>query len=242
MVKSAVILAAGLGSRLKERTLNKPKGFLELGNQSLVEQSIQKLLRYGIDKIWIGTGYLDHWYQALANNYPQVTCTKNEGYQCTGSMETLYNLRNSIDEDFLLLESDLLYESRALSLLLDDSRQDILLLSGKTNSGDEVYVGTDSTGHLVNMSKDKRIITEPAGELVGISKISLSTYSHLCNFYKNSQNKTMNYEDAFVGLTNQKDIPVKVVNDLIWCEIDDENHLNRALNVIYPKIEECDRK
>lgn len=241
MVKSAVILAAGLGSRLKQRTSNKPKGFLELGDRPLVERSVQKLIEHGIDKVWIGTGYLDHWYQSLANRYPQIGCIKNEEYQSTGSMETLYNLRHSIDGDFLLLESDLLYEARALSLLLVDPRQDVLLLSGKTNSGDEVYVEADSADRLVNMSKDIRIISQPVGELVGISKLSVSTYSQLCEYYKTSGNKSMNYEDALVGLTSLTEISVKVVDDLVWCEIDDEDHLNRAINLIYPKIEESGR-
>jgi len=37
MIKQAVIVAAGLGSRLKEKTVSKPKGFLELGGIAIVE-------------------------------------------------------------------------------------------------------------------------------------------------------------------------------------------------------------
>jgi len=46
----------------------------------------------------------------------------------------------------------------------------------------------------------------------------------------------MNYEDALVGASIEHDIFIKVVDDLAWCEIDDENHLQRALNLVYPKI------
>ena len=62
MITSAVILAAGLGSRLKERTKLQPKGFLELENKSLIERSINKLISCGIENIYIGTGYLSEVY------------------------------------------------------------------------------------------------------------------------------------------------------------------------------------
>ena len=46
----------------------------------------------------------------------------------------------------------------------------------------------------------------------------------------------LNYEDALVGVSTQHPIPVKVIEDLVWCEIGDEHHLKRALAKIYPKI------
>lgn len=48
--------------------------------------------------------------------------------------------------------------------------------------------------------------------------------------------KMMNYEDALVGASLQHDIFIKVVDDLAWCEIDDEHHLRRAVELVYPKI------
>ena len=44
MVKEAVILAAGMGSRLGDKNDQKPKGFLKLGSQSIIEESINKLI------------------------------------------------------------------------------------------------------------------------------------------------------------------------------------------------------
>ena len=45
MVKEAVILAAGMGSRLGNQNDQKPKGFLQLGNQPIIEESIKKLIK-----------------------------------------------------------------------------------------------------------------------------------------------------------------------------------------------------
>ena len=69
MIKQAVILAGGLGSRLKDKTKTMPKGFLEIGGTAIVEQSIQKLLACGIEKIIIGTGHCSEYYDQLAQKY-----------------------------------------------------------------------------------------------------------------------------------------------------------------------------
>lgn len=55
MVDTAVIVAAGLGMRLKDRTKYKPKGFLVIGEKTLIERSVENLLEFGIKNIIIGT-------------------------------------------------------------------------------------------------------------------------------------------------------------------------------------------
>jgi 2-aminoethylphosphonate-pyruvate transaminase len=89
------------------------------------------------------------------------------------------------------------------------------------------------------MSKDRRSLKHISGELVGITKLSVAALSAMCLFAEREYeegNRSMHYEDALVGIADEHHVHVKVVEDLIWCEIDDENHLSRALNIIYPKI------
>jgi 2-aminoethylphosphonate-pyruvate transaminase len=237
-IKSAVILAAGLGTRLKEKTKHIPKGFLELEGKSLIQRSIETLLACGIGRIYIGTGYLSEVYEEFSQNYPQIKCIKSDKYETTSSMYTLYNMKESITEDFLLLESDLLYEKRAIQVLLKDKNEDIILASGKTNSGDEVYIEADKKHFLKNMSKKKEDLNNIFGELVGISKISLSRYKMMQSEFENQSNQKIDYEYIMVKTSKKKPFYVKKIDDLIWCEIDDENHLKRALNSILPKIKD----
>ncbi len=238
-IKTAVILAAGLGSRLGERTKEQPKAFLTIGNQSLIERSIEKLIAAGIEKIVIGTGYLNEHFDQLRSKYPMISTVRNAEYANTGSMYTLFNLRDHINEDFLLLEADLLYEKQALSVIINDSHQDTILASGKTNSNDEVYIEADADQNLNNMSKATEDINHISGELVGINKISRDTFHIMCEYASSVYNQgdfSIHYEDTFVGISIKKPIFILKVDDLAWCEIDDENHLNRALNIVYPKI------
>src|SRR5687768_631200 len=135
-ITTAVILAAGLGSRLKHHTQDQPKGFLEVEGKSLIERSIESLIQKGIRSVIIGTGYLPEYFEALKKKFPVITF-RNEDYSTTGSMYTLYVLKHLIREPILLLESDLLYDPISLDYLLEDSREDVILASDATNSGDE---------------------------------------------------------------------------------------------------------
>jgi len=237
MVKTAVILAAGLGSRIKERTIEKPKGFLEIDGLPIVERSIMRLIDSGIEQIWIGTGYLSEIYEQLTQKYKQVTCVFNEHYSQTGSMRTLYTLREVIKEDFLLLESDLLYDPACLLNLIADTRQDVILASGTTHSGDEVYIESDD-GFLIAMSKEAGELSQVHSELVGISKLSLNTYQMMCRVAEGSfeGSPKLDYEQALVEVAREKPLTVNKIEKLVWCEIDTEEHLQRAQQLIYPMI------
>ncbi len=241
MVKTAVILAAGLGSRLKDRTTYMPKGFINVGGKSLIEQSVSKLIRAGIKKILIGTGHVSDHYEKFAQSYPgTVSCIKNAKYKETGSMYTLYNMRDSLNDGFLLLESDLLYDQNGLTLLQETTNPDVILASGRTYSNDEVFIEATPNGSLIKMSKNSAELKNIYGELVGITKISYPTFKKMCRFAENEfpGKPKLDYEYALVGVTSEIDILVKKVEDFIWCEIDDEAHLRRAEKDIFPKIKE----
>jgi 2-aminoethylphosphonate-pyruvate transaminase len=243
MIDTAIILAAGRGSRLKELTRDKPKGFIRIAQMPIIEESIVKLFESGIEHIIIGTGYCSEKYEELAEKYPRVSCVKNEKYAQSGSMYTLYNMRDSIRKGFLLLESDLIYDKAGLKLLIQSPWEDALLTSGRTNASDEAYVEINARNCLVNVSKDPTKLHNIYSELIGISKISYPTFEKLCTFAGDmfQTGLMLDYEYALVGIAPDTDIRVLKIEDFVWTEIDDEAQLTRARNIIYPKILERER-
>ena len=233
-ITTAVILAAGRGTRLRGTLADLPKGFLPLDGVPIVERSIRKLLEHGVTRILIGTGHLSEAYEQLAGTYPQLECVRNDAYASTGSMHTLSNLQESLADDFLLLESDLVYERRGLATLLSDEHRDVILASGRTNSGDEVYLQVDAARNLVNVSKDASRLGGIHGELVGITKLSVGTYRHLCA--ATAGRPGLDYEQGLAGIADRHPVFVRKVEDLAWGEIDDEAHLQRVLGAVYPEI------
>lgn len=238
MVREAVILGAGLGSRLKGRTVAMPKGFLELGGIPIVERSVQKLIEAGVERIVIGTGHCAEHYEALARKYRIIETVHNPIYASSGSMRTLYELRKAVSGDFFLLESDLIYDSLGLFALENDHRSDLILASGPTQSGDEVYLETDGVGRLLNLSKKIAELSKSDGELVGITKLSVAALERMCVYAEGvfETQPMLEYERAMVGASAVAPIYVKRIDQYAWREIDDEDHLKMATEVVFPRI------
>lgn len=237
-IETAVILAAGMGSRLRDLVDDKPKGFIECNKKTIIEHSIEKLQNAGIKKVIIVTGYLSHYYEKLAEKYSCLVIIKNTKFEKSGSLYSLFLAKDEIDNDFLLLESDLVYEQRAINELLYHPEKNVILLSGYTNAGDEVYVETIHN-KLVNMSKNKNLLNTITGELVGISKISYTFFTEIKNWAKESFKNSLflDYEtDGFVKTIEKSPIFCHKVDDLIWCEIDNREHYDNAIKNIFPKL------
>jgi len=236
-IETAVILSTGMTDGFKGIGNIKPKGFLEIDGKSLIEQSVEKLLKAGIKKFYFGTGHLDHIYKDFISGL-NATCIENKIFADTGSMYTLFNMRNDIKEDFLLLEDDLLYDQSGLGALIYDERNDIILAGGKTNSGNEVYIEIDNDSNLVNLSKDPSVLHKIDGEFVGISKVSYNIYRRICNIAERMflHNPKLSYDHVFVAFSRFSPLYVKIMENYIWCDIDDEKQYKRAVENIFPKI------
>lgn len=245
-IKTAIILAAGMGTRLKELGKSLPKGFLKLGEKTIIEESIKRLQIAGIEHIVIVTGHLSEFYKKLKENSQslRISTIHNPRYADSGSMYSLYCARDLVNSDFLLLESDLIYEQRALEEILNFPKDNVILLSGQTNAGDEVYVST-SGELIVEMSKSKTDLHHQiSGELVGISKISFPLFNEMLQYatLKFERSLKVDYEvDALVRVARSYPIYYKTIADLLWAEIDDSNHLKRAKEKIYPAIIQKDK-
>ena len=231
MIKTAVIMAAGMGTRFGSMTEERPKGFIEVGGKAMVVRSIETLISCGIERIIIGTGYLREAYEELAKQYPQIECCFSPRYAETNSMYTLYNCREMIgNEDFLLLESDLVFERRAITALMTCEHPDVMLITPVTKFQDQYYVESNDEGTLTRCSVNKDELNYK-GELVGIHKLSGAFYKKMCADYaqKVDELPKLGYEYQLLYMS-QHVSPVFVLCEegLKWYEIDDIDDLNFA--------------
>jgi choline kinase len=227
-VDTAVILAAGRGTRLGRLGAEIPKGFLKLGGRPIIEQSLDELVAAGVQRVVLVTGHLARFYEDLAEKRGRlVEIVHNPRYAELGSFCSLQvALEHAAGVGpLLLLESDLVYEPCALDEVLADPHEDVILLSGPTGSRDEVWVETDGEGRLVAMSKDPAALGGPAaGELVGITRISPGLAAVLRSLPPHGEYETGGLVDA----SKRWPIYCRRVDGLAWAEIDDKKHLERA--------------
>ncbi len=96
----------------------------------------------------------------------------NDNYAGSGSMYSLSLVKDLIEDEILLMESDLLYESRAISLLLEGGHPNSILVAGLSGSGDEVYICANDKQEITDLGKNIPAGSKKnaIGELAGISK------------------------------------------------------------------------
>lgn len=225
-------MAAGMGTRFGMQTELKPKGFIPFKGTPMVIRAIEIMFDAGIDKVIIGTGYHKEFYEALAKKfYGKVQCVFSPRFSETNSMYTLWNCREAIgDKDFLLFESDLVFEKKAVTELIECPYDSAMLITPVTKFQDQYYVQMNEKCELVNCSVYKEDI-QPSGELVGIHKLSNSFYRVLCSEYEKivDQKPKLGYEFQLLDVS-QRITPMNVLKleNLQWYEIDDEKDLTYA--------------
>lgn len=241
----AVILAAGMGTRLRPMTETLPKALIPVGKKPLLYYSLDNLNKLKIKDVIIVTGYHEKLIKNILSNQYQdikITYIRNDRYSETGSMYSFSQTRELLHEDVILLESDLLYDIKALDILIHSSYRDAILVSELLHSGDDVYVCANDENEIIYLGKqlDENYKTQVKGALVGISKYSQEFLQQLFDRadadYQNNE-WYYHYEECVLQTSKTSD-PVYAVlcADLNWIEIDNENDYLRAKTEIYPKI------
>jgi len=242
----AVILAAGSGKRLRPITEELPKCLVEIDGKSLLGFSLNSLKECGINNVIIVIGFYGNSIkEKFGEEYKGIKLKyiENDIHSKTGSMYSLFQAKKFINEDIILLESDLLYDKKAIKIMLNSKYKDVILVAKLLNRNDDVYICTNDKKEIVNIGKNipEEEKKKSIGALVGISKYSKEFLSKL---FKNAEQDFANsdliyhYEETVLA-TSKLGNPVyaEFCEDLNWIEIDNENDLKIARQDIYPKIE-----
>lgn len=171
-IHRAVIVAAGRSSRLYPLTLEKPKGLLDLGKETLLGRSMRLLRERGIREFTVVVGYRHtQMEQALAG--PGVHFVRNPFYAQMNNLGSLWCAREAVKgEPFLYLHSDLAYDGKMLDPMMDVAKGEAALLTD--------FGPTDEEAMKVEMTPDHRLIRSSkeipqdrsVGEWVGIASFS----------------------------------------------------------------------
>ncbi|MBP9738464.1 phosphocholine cytidylyltransferase family protein [Candidatus Saccharibacteria bacterium] len=105
-VKRAVILAAGLGSRMMPATENTPKPMVMVNGKRFIETQLNALLQAGITNITIVRGYKGNVFDQLLDNYPGLKFMDNPEFSSSNNIVSAYLARELL-EDTYVIEGDL---------------------------------------------------------------------------------------------------------------------------------------
>lgn len=156
-VTTAVLLAAGTGSRLQPLTLDAPKCLTEVGGVPILEQLVEHLRAQGFKRLIVVIGYLGDRIQEFLDQHAgdiQVDYVINPDYRTTNNIYSLWLARQHIREPFLLVESDLVFETWMLEDMLQPDKMAISRILPWMN-GTTVELGLGGRVSAFRMNGDK---------------------------------------------------------------------------------------
>ena len=232
----AVILAAGVASRLRPLTNHTPKCLLKVGSKNILELTIENLLANTISEIVIVTGYLENQIRDFIDlRFPglNITLLHNELYESTNNIYSLWLVRNALnDDDMLLLDSDIVFNRQIIKKLCSSEKKNCLALKRHELSDEEIKVRCDRKGRVLEISKEVKL-SEAAGESVGIELFGKEVIQALFKVIDRKINVEKNvnqfYEAAFQELINfSHEIYAVDITEYFCMEIDTADDLKLA--------------
>lgn len=228
-MKTAVILTAR-----KERDSAVPYPLLPFFEDvCLFDRTLQILREAGYQHIVAVIGYKAEMFRRYESQ--DVILITNQDYEFTSSMGSLAQVEGIVNEDFLLIEGDTFYEKKVIQQLTNITEGNCLVMTEESGSGDECFVETKS-GFVTGITKDRHRVRRIEGELLGIMRISLSTFRKIMDAWRQSDNPYLNYEYLLMDVTDAIDRPVLHFPNLIWGEVDHMADYKKLKNDVYPRL------
>lgn len=236
----AIILAAGMGSRLKELTSNIPKCMIEVNGEPLIKKLLRILIKYKVDDIILVVGYkkdilID--YISKLNLDIKITYVENNEYATTNNIYSLFLTKSEIlKDDILLVESDLIFDEQVIEKLVNSPEKNLAVVSKYEHWMDGTCIEVDDKNNITNFifSDDFDVnFTETLYKTVNIYKFSLEfmkKYMILLETYLKIKDKKSYYETIFKYLIqiNPKELKALILNNERWYEIDNKEDLQIA--------------
>lgn len=231
-IKKAVILAAGK----KNEFPGIPVDLLPIADEvCALKRAVDLLHEQDINDITIVIGYRKELYLELFN-MPGITFVENERYLWSGSMQSLACASPFIQEDFILLECDHIFEKRALSELLANDQDTCLLSRGMSNEGDDCMVELDENKNMFRISKDIRQLNHVDCILTGIHKLSYVFYQKMMDYFNDNRNPLLNYEYVIESMARDYQVPVLYLDDLLCWDMNGQEIYEKVCQQYYKKL------
>ncbi len=240
----AIILAAGMGKRLKDLTSNATKCMVEVNGVTMIERMLSQLDVLHLNRIVMVVGYestkLMEYVRSLNIN-TKIEFIDNDVYYKTNNIYSLYLAREClIEDDTLLLESDLIFEDKVLQRLIDNPYPSLALVAKFESWMDGTVVVLDEEDNIKSFLGKKDFVFEDIGgyyKTVNIYKFSKAfSQSHYVPFleaYSKALGNNEYYEQVLkvITLLDKPEIKAERLCGELWYEIDDVQDLNIAESI-----------
>ena len=247
----AVILAAGMGKRLGEFTKNNTKCMVKVCGKALIDRVLTQLSSLDLSRVVIVVGYegqrlIDH----IGDRYDdrlKIEYIHNPVYDRTNNIYSLALAKEKLlEDDTLLLESDLIFDDRMFPLILDNPYPNLVLVDKYQSWMDGTMVRIDEDNNIVNFIPKQAFKYSDADsyyKTVNVYKFSRDFMEHkylpFLEAYCSTLGNNEYYEQVLrvICMLDNSLLKALPITDEKWYEIDDAQDLDIA-NAIFAEGEE----
>ena len=247
----AIILAAGMGKRLKELTRDNTKCMVKVNGVTLIERMLRQIERENVSRIVIVTGYegqkLREYIDTLGIKTP-IVFVDNPIYDKTNNIYSLALASEQLcEDDTLLFESDLIFEDAVLDELVNDPRETLALVDKYEAWMDGTCVKLNDDDTIEAFVPGKKFVFEEIPEYyktVNLYKFSRdfsrNYYVPFLKAYEKALGENEYYEQVLrvITMLDEPVIKAKRLSGQKWYEIDDIQDLDIATSIFTPDPDE----
>ncbi|MBE6228582.1 MAG: aminotransferase class I/II-fold pyridoxal phosphate-dependent enzyme [Bacteroidales bacterium] len=238
----AVILAAGMGKRLKELTKDNTKCMVQVNGVALIDRLLTQLSRLDLTRVIIVVGYKgENLVEHIGDRYAgrlNIEYVENPIYDKTNNIYSLALTKDKLlEDDTLLIESDLILDDRMFSLIMENPHPNIALVAKYQTWMDGTMVRIDDEHNVVNFVPKKAFKysdVEFYYKTVNLYKFSKDFLQHkyvpFLDAYCAALGNNEYYEQVLrvICMLDNSDLKALPISNERWYEIDDIQDLDIA--------------
>lgn len=224
----AILLAAGMGTRLRPLTLETPKPLIKVNGESMIERQIRSLREIGIDEIIVVTGYLKEKFEFLKEKYG-VKLIYNDKYNIYNNIYTMYLVKDYLKNSYVI-EGDIYLNK---NFLKKDIEMSSYFSAPKYGYSNEWILRSDKEDNVINIetgSEDGEYI------MCGVSYWNESDASFIVNKLEEcigSRNFTdLFWDDIVKDNIGNMNIKIEKIKDNDVYEIDSLEDLQKINDIL----------
>ena len=237
----AIILAAGMGKRLGEYTKNNTKCMVPVNGTPLIDRVLGQLSKLNLNRVVIVVGYEGKKLMEYLGNERyglKIEFVNNPIYDKTNNIYSLALAKDKMmEDDTLLIESDLIFEDGMFNLLLDNPFPNLALVAKYETWMDGTMVRIDEDNNIINFvpkAAFRYADVDKYYKTVNIYKFSkefsTTKYVPFLEAYTKSVGNNEYYENVLriISFLNSHDLKALPNTNEKWYEIDDKQDLDIA--------------
>jgi choline kinase len=239
VTRVAVILVAGIGSRLRPLTDDRPKALVQIGSETILGRAVRLLHAHGVERIVLATGYREDAVRRALEGAPvELAFCPNPRFDVTQNSVSLWECEREVrGASCFKLDGDVVFQPEVLERL-DASAAPLAMAVDRTRRTDAeaMKFRADDAGRILELGKHLPL-DRASGESIGIERMSREAVATVFDGLGAAvaRGRTdLYYEDVYSELIAAGRLAAGAVDvgDLPWTEIDDHADLARARTLL----------